>query len=1256
MMRGRMGSLAGSSSDKTLCSLVVILVGLFLLSETASLKGKQLVLSGQTEKYPSLAGRIAHDLHIFTVCIYLSKTNRSVGTWAAFSYDISSSSRDPKDAELALFASNDTLQMSLFGTLVDLGKDVVAPKMRQMCCVWDGYKSLLEVFHDGGRMKSEDLPLLKRKHLKPNGTFRIGCLHKKQASPFRFVGTLHYFQMWSSVIEEQQMKKCFSGDVISWEGDYWSLNGATLESDHHQDCGSRDFNHTSLAPPLTSKAPDPSVTVSPSRSDEATPKAEPTASTAVPSNSYVKIPTSGRDGTTHQQELIASTTRPDGATPQGVPTQPTWYMPTSQYAETAPKSTWTVPTSKPTQVSSTSRYDGATQQASETVSVLPFTNTKLITESKASTIDINAKTTPQTFWSTPTPTGTMPVSVTFYNIQMNFSVFSDPPETFDYYDVKKLSTNWLMGVIQLFHDPEFVVTNHNIKANARERMKTGRDEKLAPESFSSKSVVKATSHQPRENIRKMLQDTLSGSHTEKPLSMESKDVAVVHFDPKTCSQHTPPSKYKGTYEWLETAPATVASQSCKMNGDQLASRACLININTGNAYWRRQDLTLCQLVQKLPDNIMELKNMTITVENAEEVADHILILLNSTKLSKEKIEVLVSKLTDIANCEEISEALARKALQIIDIILTQATNAQGLRGHINSILQVLEQIGFKLKFSGRSESIVLPRLALALLRPDPMNFQGVAFGVTSYDSAMDPQIDIRQAPFEMALASIFLPELLRHYLGAQSFEPEDHTKIQFSFFGTTSPFQEKNKNLITYVVGASVENVSVQNLSEPVNIILQHINSTTGDESVHCVFWNFKKNDNQGGWDTSGCEVQRTNSNYTICNCSHLTHFGVLLDVYRTVREDKVLTLVSHVGCGLSSIFLGLALVVYLSIDKLRGDDPSRILVHLCSALLMLNLAFLLDSWLASFQVRGLCITVSVALHYFLLAAFTWMGLEAIHMYYALVRVFNTYVPHYMLKVSLAGWGIPAVIVSTVLIISTDFYGVLSDPLSSSPITPFCWIRDDLVFYISVLAYFCLVFLMNTVMFIAVLLQIHTMKTKSPGRVSNWNHSFLHGLKRVASLMVLLSLTWSFAFFSVGPTQTLFSYLFAICNTFQGFFIFVFHCLMKENVRKQCRVHFCLGKFRLSYSDWSSSATTLGYHHHSQNTSPHSLKSQSSCTASSTSNGSGSLPGAAPETDDVLHSTRHASFTHQKVKLPRVRRMSPMDAELHCTQKTSFLP
>lgn len=79
--------------------------------------------------------------------------------------------------------------------------------------------------------------------------------------------------------------------------------------------------------------------------------------------------------------------------------------------------------------------------------------------------------------------------------------------------------------------------------------------------------------------------------------------------------------------------------------------------------------------------------------------------------------------------------------------------------------------------------------------------------------------------------------------------------------------------------------------------------------------------------------------------------------------------------------------------------------MNLSTALLFLNLTFLLDGWIASFDIDGLCIAVAVLLHYFLLATFTWMGLEAVHMYIALVKVFNTYIRRYILKFCIIGWG-----------------------------------------------------------------------------------------------------------------------------------------------------------------------------------------------------------------------------------------------------------
>lgn len=98
---------------------------------------------------------------------------------------------------------------------------------------------------------------------------------------------------------------------------------------------------------------------------------------------------------------------------------------------------------------------------------------------------------------------------------------------------------------------------------------------------------------------------------------------------------------------------------------------------------------------------------------------------------------------------------------------------------------------------------------------------------------------------------------------------------------------------------------------------------------------------------------------------------------------------------------------LFSTLRKLRRDYPSKILMNLSSALLFLNLIFLLDGWITSFDVAGLCTAVAALLHFFLLATFTWMGLEAIHMYIALVKVFNTYIHRYILKFCIIGWGKP---------------------------------------------------------------------------------------------------------------------------------------------------------------------------------------------------------------------------------------------------------
>ncbi|XP_009696915.1 PREDICTED: probable G-protein coupled receptor 112, partial [Cariama cristata] len=757
--------------------------------------------------------------------------------------------------------------------------------------------------------------------------------------------------------------------------------------------------------------------------------------------------------------------------------------------------------------------------------------------------------------------------VSFFNVDMNFSLFYKTERAPDYYDARKLLENWFSII---FTGEEFDVTNFKV-------------------SYICKAIIKAISLEIQEVLSLKIKQLLNDTYEEGPLSLYVKpeDVAVKPIALMDCPESFSYTTYKGNYSWPLTSPTAKAEVSCRKNPLQSARRSCAINIELEQAFWKKPDMTECKLLEELPNNILDLHDITITEENAQDVVQHILYLLPDATLHMEELEIIASKISDIVRVADMTMTLAETILSILNYILLQEIEDQNIRKMTNSILKTTEDIGYKLTHSERNTSVITTSLALLVMRPDPSAFAGLAFGVTSYNRGMDLKINVQEIPFKKALASVFLPKSLNKFLGIEHSDPDKHSKIQFNFFGTTSLFADDSltkERLNTYVVSASIENASIQNLTEPVTITLQHIDQNTGNAAVHCVFWDFWKNNGLGGWNTSGCEIEYTDMNYTICFCNHLTHFGVLLDLSRTeidITHDRILTLISYAGCGASSLFLGITLVTYLALEKLRRDNPSKILLNLCVALLMLNMVFLTNSWLSSFNQPGLCITVAVLLHYFLLAAFMWMCLESVHFYLALVKVFNVYVPKYILKCCIAGWGIPAIVITIVLIIDKDFYGNGSRS-ESNPFSNFCWIQQNIVFYISVVAYVFLIFMTNTAMFITVLLQIHSMKSRTQKRSRFWKRGFLQDLKSAFSLMFLLGLTWGFAFFAWGAVRIFFLCLFSIFNTLQGFFIFVFHCLMKEEVVKQCRVHFCWGRFRLSnysgkHSGFLFSLTQAGF-------------------------------------------------------------------------------
>ncbi|XP_032832498.2 adhesion G-protein coupled receptor G6-like isoform X1 [Petromyzon marinus] len=563
----------------------------------------------------------------------------------------------------------------------------------------------------------------------------------------------------------------------------------------------------------------------------------------------------------------------------------------------------------------------------------------------------------------------------------------------------------------------------------------------------------------------------------------------------------------------------------------------------------------------------EIKNMNITADNVYDVAQALYARTQKTgaQFNQEQLQITVDTLQRALQVGLVQSNLASTMLGVISNMM-DAQDSE-LAAVATKTLHTVDSLSLSLNVSGNM-SVWATHLLLAVAESQPVGPpRPIFFGV-------GPQNQQSQDVISHELSSnlqmwVQLPAALlqRHNSSRAHFNLYSKTGGLFPAPGLVSP-----------VIAATIGNESLVNLTENVTVSLSYNVSKATGMSYKCVFWNFNKNGGPG-WSQDGCEVISSNASQTTCSCNHLTHFGILLQLNDdpTPKEDEMaLTFITYIGCGVSSILLAITLLTHIAFEKLRRDFPSRILMNLCAALLLLNLVFLLDPWLASLAIPGLCVAVAALLHYALLASFTWMGLEALHMYIALVKVFNTYIRRYILKFCIAGWGIPAVVVSLVLAIQKDIYGLVAYSRSTnSTQDSFCWFRHngDAAFYVTVVAFLGVVLCINLAMFVVVLVQICSMKS-SRGAAGDWRSDVLRDLKGSVSLTFLLGLTWIFAFFAWGPANLPFMYLFCILNTLQGTFIFVFHCAMKENVRKHWRRYLCCGRCRLpDNSDWSRTGT-----------------------------------------------------------------------------------
>ncbi|XP_047429447.1 adhesion G-protein coupled receptor G6 isoform X2 [Mugil cephalus] len=1076
----------------------------------------------------------------FTLCFEVERSSQKQTEWLFTYYD----SNNSNNVGLRLGSDStgmkiiiDTVQCSVSSVI---SSSDITSSMKPFCVLWTSSNGLVS-FYFNGRYRAQTCSSSSGHSVPAGGVFQLG-------GEDSFVGNMYNLRLWNYEMTPDQLETLTCdkvGNVIDWDNSHWSIPSTLAQTDTSLSCSVSPPSNTPLTttcdPPgtgcpaaSTSSTDSTNTTHANTASTHVLPSITPSPST-IPTTSMPLNPSISTTITITSSSSSSTASTTSSAMPTDTPT-----IATTTAASASPAN---VPSSGSTahaQQTTSSSSPAATNPAATNPTVhVPGTTSlpPFIPTNQVSAANIAVPAAP-------------PWEGVFYRIDVEVE---DAGSTLTMEDVEEAVALWLN---QTFQD-----WNHNVSVgniSIRALSPYGVD----PTRYACQALLVhyyVTNESVGEAAVSTQLSTKEG-HLSAGLRVQSASVKAQLIE--NCPEENPLH-----YLWPESRPSTTQYLPCFPNKDQSASRTCLISKQNYSSYWSAADFRNCT----------DIDTIHVSAENAAEVAGQLAVITNN-ELSNEEVSKVVTKVKQLVDVAKINSSLASTVVTIISNVMTSSETA--LAASSEKALKTVDELVQKIEFEGQSISITSRHLALGISALNTTVFNGTSFSAFISPNTTDPQIDFESERVN-PLAQVLLPASL---LSGDSLSEDDRlslSRINFMFFSKTNLFQREQdgRSLNSYVVASSVGNLSISNLKDPVKIEIAHL---PGQPSLNpaCMFWNFTMNDGAGGWSSKGCRVsEESTNNKTICLCDHLTHFGILMDIsgvspHIDPKNNKILTFITYIGCGISAIFSAATLLTYIAFEKLRRDYPSKILMNLSTSLLFLNMVFLLDGWLASLDTHWLCLSVAILLHYFLLTSFTWMGLESIHMYIALVKVFNTYIRRYILKFCIVGWGLPAVLVGIIVAVDKNSYGLqeYGQAESADGSSEVCWIQNPVVFYTTCVGYFCLVFLLNVAMFIVVMMQICGRNGKRSNRTLR--EEVLRNLRSVISLTFLLGMTWGFALFAWGPVSLAFMYLFTIFNSLQGLFIFIFHCALKENVQKQWRRYLCCGRFRLSdNSDWSKTAT-----------------------------------------------------------------------------------
>ncbi|XP_039681678.1 adhesion G protein-coupled receptor E1-like [Perca fluviatilis] len=349
---------------------------------------------------------------------------------------------------------------------------------------------------------------------------------------------------------------------------------------------------------------------------------------------------------------------------------------------------------------------------------------------------------------------------------------------------------------------------------------------------------------------------------------------------------------------------------------------------------------------------------------------------------------------------------------------------------------------------------------------------------------------------------------------------------------------ENTTEMYSDVFTAIIPTINTTNLTEPVNFTIQH-KKVPESGIVTCVYWKEQSKEEVMQWSVEGCWVAFSEENYTVCSCSHLSTFALIMQIGEPPPDNPFLDWLNRMCVIVGLFFLALAIFTFILCSwNPKINNTARL--HLC-----LNLFFtqLLLLWNDKYVDQKLaCKVMAGLLHFLVIAGFVWMLLEALQLHLLVRRLSKVQViqrdglPRPLLY--LVGYGVPFVIVGVSALIYSDGYGATDNV---------CWLSRQRNFNWALTGPVIVILGLNWILFCATLWSLRPTLVNMKSDVSQSKDTRLILFKIVAQF-VILGCTWILGLYQ---TNLFFRILFIILNSQQGTFLYIVHCLLNKEVRDE---------------------------------------------------------------------------------------------------------